>query len=240
MQDWVVRSCVSALARQVAGMLTECQDEGSPMFWPQVAVHSRFLCHCCSRLERCRERFFPDQVLQVWSRPFCNRRDSIMSSGGQYEWAEEDFYPPPGAYRMELSGPVDGKTYVMYHGTTSCNANKIQRSGFRQSCDGMLGRGVYLSRELEKASRYPIGHPEYDRVVIKVLVKVGRVKCIDYKNHPLQKTWHNHGYDTAWVPPNCGMVPSGLEENCVWDPARIQIIGTIRPQLIRAASGWMY
>uniref|UniRef100_A0A672FHY9 PARP catalytic domain-containing protein n=1 Tax=Salarias fasciatus TaxID=181472 RepID=A0A672FHY9_SALFA len=129
-----------------------------------------------------------------------------------------------------LSGPVNGQTYVMYHGTTSSNADQILSSGFRQSSDGMLGQGVYLSRDLEKASRYPIGHPEYDRVVIKVVVNVGKVKRIDYQQHPLQKTWHNHGYDTAWVPPNCGMVPSGLEENCVWDPARIRIIDTIRPK----------
>ncbi|KAK7884789.1 hypothetical protein WMY93_027912 [Mugilogobius chulae] len=47
---------------------------------------------------------------------------------------------------------------------------------------------------------------------------------------PSAEDWHYHGYDTAWVPPNCGMVKSGSEEDCVWDPRRIQIIDLIRPQ----------
>ncbi|KAM3597748.1 uncharacterized protein V6R79_008810 [Siganus canaliculatus] len=146
----------------------------------------------------------------------------------QWQWAEDDFDPPGGAVRLGLSEPADGRQYIMYHGTTRQNAQLILATGFRQSSGGMLGPGVYLSRDLNKASRYPIDHPEHDRVVIKVLVKVGRVKKIDRQYHPLQKTWHDHGYDTAWVPPNCGMLPSGLEEDCVWDPRRIQIIATIR------------
>uniref|UniRef100_A0A671XM07 Poly [ADP-ribose] polymerase n=1 Tax=Sparus aurata TaxID=8175 RepID=A0A671XM07_SPAAU len=121
------------------------------------------------------------------------------------------------------------KKYVMYHGTTRQNAQAIMRSGFRQSAGGMLGRGVYLSRDLQKASRYPISHPESDRAVIKVVVSVGRVIAINRQYHPYQKTWHNYGYDTAWVPPNCGMVRSGLEEDCVWDPNRIQITKIINP-----------
>uniref|UniRef100_A0AAY5EB83 PARP catalytic domain-containing protein n=1 Tax=Electrophorus electricus TaxID=8005 RepID=A0AAY5EB83_ELEEL len=44
------------------------------------------------------------------------------------------------------------------------------------------------------------------------------VKKINYQGHPLPKFWHINGYDTAWVPPNCRMVPSGLVENCVYDP----------------------
>nr|UUW46983.1 Gig2-5 [Platichthys stellatus] len=145
------------------------------------------------------------------------------------KWAEDDFDLPPGTYRLDLSQPVDGRTYVMYHGTTRACATAIQKSRFRKSSDGMLGRGVYLSRDLQKASRYPIDHPEYDRVVIKVKVRVGKVIAINRQLHPLQKTWHDHGYDTAWVPPGCGMVPSGLEENCVWDPARIEILKIINP-----------
>ncbi|CAB1413529.1 unnamed protein product [Pleuronectes platessa] len=145
------------------------------------------------------------------------------------KWAEDDFDPPPGTYRLDLSQPVDEQTYVMYHGTTRASAAAIQKSGFQQSSDGMLGRGVYLSRDLQKASRYPLKWPEGDKVVIKVKVRVGKVIRIDRQNHLLQKTWHNHGYDTAWVPPHCGMVPSGLEEDCVWDPARIEIIQIIKP-----------
>uniref|UniRef100_A0A8C6U9Z3 Grass carp reovirus (GCRV)-induced gene 2e n=1 Tax=Neogobius melanostomus TaxID=47308 RepID=A0A8C6U9Z3_9GOBI len=113
--------------------------------------------------------------------------------------------------------------FVMYHGTTQMNAQSILRNGFRRSTDGMLGPGVYLSRDLEKARRYPFGHPESDKVVLKVKVRVGKVKAIRSVDHPLRKTWHEHGYNTAWVPPKCGMVLSGLEENCVWDPRRIEL-----------------
>lgn len=146
-----------------------------------------------------------------------------------YQWAEDDGELPPGVQPLGLLEPESDRTYVMYHGTTSQSAWSILHQGFRRSKDGMLGPGVYLSRDLQKASRYPIDHPEEDRVVIKVLVNVGKVIAITYQKQPLQKTWHNYGYDTAWVPPKCGMVKSGLEEDCVWDPNRISIITAIRP-----------
>ena len=31
-------------------------------------------------------------------------------------------------------------------------------------------------------------------------------------------------YDTAWVPANSGVTPSGQEEDCVFDPARIRVL----------------
>lgn len=160
-----------------------------------------------------------------------------------YRWAEDDGDLPVGVQPLGLSEPVRNQTYVMYHGTTFKSAQSILKQGFRQSQDGMLGPGVYLSRDLQKASRYPINHPEWDKVVIKVRVNVGKVIAITYQKHPLQKTWHDHGYDTAWVPPNCGMVSSGLEEDCVWDPNRIDIIKTIQPVKVQSdpepyASGW--
>uniref|UniRef100_A0A8C6U9C1 PARP catalytic domain-containing protein n=1 Tax=Neogobius melanostomus TaxID=47308 RepID=A0A8C6U9C1_9GOBI len=148
-----------------------------------------------------------------------------------YRWAEEDFELPPGVERLGSAAPKNNRSYVMYHGTSSSSAKKILKSGlFKPSADGMLGPGVYLSRDLQKASRYPLKLPEKDRVVIKVKVNVGKVKRIDYQGHPQQKTWYSDGFDTAWVPPNCGMVPSGLEEDCVWDPKRIQIVRAIKPQ----------
>ncbi|XP_036798491.1 cilia- and flagella-associated protein 251 [Oncorhynchus mykiss] len=131
------------------------------------------------------------------------------------------------ARRMALSGPRNGRTYIMYHGTSWWAAQKIMAKGFCQSKCGMLGQGVYLSRDLEKASRYPLDLTEH-QVVIKVKVNVGKVKKVDRQGHPLQKTWHDEGYDSAWVPPNCGMVKSGLEETCVWDPNRITVLDTIK------------
>lgn len=122
------------------------------------------------------------------------------------------------------------QVYIMYHGTSRDAAERIVRKGFKQSSHGMLGRGVYLSRDLDKAMRYPLELSEEDRVVIKVKVRVGKVKKIDYQGHPLQKTWHDHGYNTAWCPPNCGMVGSGLQENCVWNPGRITILEVIDPK----------
>ncbi|KAG8006562.1 hypothetical protein GBF38_021014 [Nibea albiflora] len=155
----------------------------------------------------------------------------------QYEWAEDDFVLPYGVVRLDLPQPDSGKTYVMYHGTTKKAAKSILAQGFRQSSEGMLGRGVYLSRDLVKASRYPIGHPDHDKVVIRVKVNVGRVIAINSQRHPLRLTWHDSGFDTAWVPPNCGMVKSGLEENCVWDPKRIQIMATIEPRQVQHGCG---
>ncbi|KAJ8347544.1 hypothetical protein SKAU_G00261330 [Synaphobranchus kaupii] len=122
--------------------------------------------------------------------------------------------------------PKSGRLYTMYHGTKVQTARDIIKQGFQKSSDGMLGPGVYISRNQKKAERYPLRSPVTDRVVLKLRVDTGKVKRIDTDNHPMQKTWHSQGYDTAWVPPNCGMrsVPSGLEEDCVWDPSRIEVI----------------
>ncbi|KAL0162748.1 hypothetical protein M9458_042144, partial [Cirrhinus mrigala] len=87
---------------------------------------------------------------------------------------------------------MNGNVYRMYHGTTARVAEQIKIHGFQPSADGMLGRGVYLTRDLNKASRYPLKKP-HERVVIRVIVNAGRVKKINHKHHPLQKTWHYQG-----------------------------------------------
>ncbi|KAI5608341.1 hypothetical protein C0J50_6812 [Silurus asotus] len=122
--------------------------------------------------------------------------------------------------------PKSGRYYTMYHGTTIQSARNIIQNGFKQSSGGMLGPGVYVSRNQKKAERYPLNSTYVDRVVLKLRVDCGKIKKIDKDNHPMQKTWHSNGYDTAWVPPKCGMkaVPSGMEEDCVWDPKRIEVI----------------
>ncbi|XP_017538551.1 grass carp reovirus (GCRV)-induced gene 2q [Pygocentrus nattereri] len=128
--------------------------------------------------------------------------------------------------------------FTMYHGTTMDKAMKILNEGFIPSADGMLGRGVYLSRSFEKASRYPVYRQAGEQLaVLKLSVRVGKVKRIDYQGHPMQKTWHDHGYDTAWVPANCGMVPSGLEEDCVYEPWRIKVQQVLSADQTAAGGG---
>ncbi|KAI1903744.1 hypothetical protein AGOR_G00030370 [Albula goreensis] len=160
-----------------------------------------------------------------------NRKYTSLKKPACNMWAADDDYSSYGLFgslqpsRLQShSEPTDGRTYIMYHGTTKEAAQKILEYGFHQSRKGMLGRGVYVSRDIEKARCYPVQlSPCQTRVVLELEVKVGRVKMIDYQGHPMQKTWHTvHGYDTAWCPPNCGMVPSGREEDCVWDPKRIR------------------
>uniref|UniRef100_A0A3Q3AGV8 Grass carp reovirus (GCRV)-induced gene 2p n=3 Tax=Kryptolebias marmoratus TaxID=37003 RepID=A0A3Q3AGV8_KRYMA len=123
--------------------------------------------------------------------------------------------------------PKDRGVYTMYHGTSVANARLIIANGFQQSQKGMLGKGVYVSRDRKKAERYPLNNSPSDRVVLELHIRVGRVKRIDIDNHPMQYTWSSQGYDTAWVPPNCGMkaVPSGLSEDCVFDPQRVKVVG---------------
>uniref|UniRef100_A0A8C1J7H8 Grass carp reovirus (GCRV)-induced gene 2g n=1 Tax=Cyprinus carpio TaxID=7962 RepID=A0A8C1J7H8_CYPCA len=111
-------------------------------------------------------------------------------------WAEDDLGPGSPPCLQSYTAPEEGKVYIMYHGTSIQAALNISTEGFQQSADGMLERGVYLSRDLKKAARYPLHLPEYD---------------------------------TAWCPPKCGMVSSGLEEDCVWDPKRITDIDLISP-----------
>ena len=109
----------------------------------------------------------------------------------------------------------------MYHGTSDSRASRIERGGSTPSTDGILGAGVHLSRDSTKASAY-------GQVVLETCVDVGRVKRIDSQGHPLRKRWADSGYDCAWVPPHCGMVGAGLEEDCVRDPRRIKVIRRAR------------
>uniref|UniRef100_A0A8C9YKX4 Grass carp reovirus (GCRV)-induced gene 2p n=1 Tax=Sander lucioperca TaxID=283035 RepID=A0A8C9YKX4_SANLU len=126
---------------------------------------------------------------------------------------------------LNAATPKDSGVYTMFHGTSVANARLIIANGFQQSPGGMLGKGVYVSRDKKKAERYPLKNDPSNRVVLELRVRVGRVKRIDIDNHPMQYTWSTQGYDTAWVPPNCGMkaVPSGLEEDCVFDPKRVKV-----------------
>ena len=102
----------------------------------------------------------------------------------------------------------------MYHGTSSSNARSILQGGFTPSSGGMLGPGVYCSRDINKARNY-------GDTVIRVRVDVGRVKVIDCASDR-DSSWQSGAYDTAWVKP--GVQPSG-EEDCVKNPNRIDVLG---------------
>ena len=52
----------------------------------------------------------------------------------------------------------------------------------------------------------------------------------------MMKTWSLLGYDTAWVPKGLGVTPSGLEEDCVYDPARIKVVRRVRIKEVNANS----
>ena len=113
-----------------------------------------------------------------------------------------------------------GKTMKMYHGTTYENGQSIIKNGFNPSSGGMLGQGVYLSADIEKAKRHGSS-------ILVVEAKLGKTKKIDSQSHPMRTSWNSHGYDSAWVPAHCGMVHSGLTETCVFDPDRNRVMSYI-------------
>ena len=61
-----------------------------------------------------------------------------------------------GASRPSSASARDGGTFTMYHGTSASVARLIEKGGFQQSTGGMLGRGVYCSRQPAKAQARPV------------------------------------------------------------------------------------
>ncbi|KAI3372463.1 hypothetical protein L3Q82_022952 [Scortum barcoo] len=158
------------------------------------------------------------------NQPQSSVRMSVQFSGWE---VVDDGASFPGVTLGASQKPQNKGVYAMYHGTSIAAARLIIANGFKQSSGGMLGKGVYVSRDIKKASHYPLRSQIADRVVLEVRVRVGRVKRIDKDNHPMQYNWSSHGYNTAWVPPKSGLqaVPSGLEEDCVFDPKRVTVVG---------------
>ena len=69
----------------------------------------------------------------------------------------------------------------MFHGTLASNVNSIKSKGFEVSPGGMLGKGVYTTRQFDKARKYPL-NVAGDKVVFELRVKTGRVKKISSVN----------------------------------------------------------
>ena len=63
------------------------------------------------------------------------------------------------------------RVFVMYHGTKSQRIDSILQYGLMPSEDGMLGPGIYVSTDFNKAKKY-------GDVVLKILVYVGKVRNI--------------------------------------------------------------
>jgi len=121
---------------------------------------------------------------------------------------------------MKRRAPPSGMAEIRaYHGTTIENADSIRLEGFRPSGAGMLGRGVYVSRDINKVLAYG-GH---NGVILELRVVLGRVCIVDRQGHENQHQWHG-SHDTAWVPARCGMVGSGLEEGCIANPECVKLV----------------
>jgi hypothetical protein len=85
---------------------------------------------------------------------------------------------------------------------------------FIPSRGGGLGAGVYVTRSEQKAAWYS-GKHFTNGVIIKLKVALGRYVEINGQGHPLQMTWMEHGYDSAFAPAGAIGV---REENCIADP----------------------
>ena len=84
----------------------------------------------------------------------------------------------------------------MYHGTTHEVAALVLASRLLHPSDkGLLGEGVYVTADINKALRY-------GPAVIECAVYPGRTLTVARRFHPQQKNWRAHGYDSAWIPPN--------------------------------------
>ena len=112
--------------------------------------------------------------------------------------------------RNSLVTNSSGRTFVMYHGTTWRNWQRIKQHGFllSNSASG-LGEGVYLTRSERKAEFY---RKSKWGVIVKVRVELGKMVTISRQGHHLQKSWQMAGYDSAFAP--AGAI-GRQEENCV-------------------------
>ena len=117
---------------------------------------------------------------------------------------------------------------TFYHGTSVEAAWSIQENGFDPERSGsnagaLLGKGVYCTTTLEKAMDYAKTKPAKG-IIFQLRIDLGSCKKLQ-RGDPMMKSWQENGYDSAWAPG--GANTRGLDENCVKDPARIQIVRAI-------------
>jgi len=120
------------------------------------------------------------------------------------------------------------QVFVMYHSPRAVEmVESIVENGFKPSDPNnkqVLGCGVYVSRDIAKASIY-------GRITFKMLVYPGKTKTIIDKDDPLRTSWQTE-FSSAWIPPNNVVAPGGMEETCVKSSAQVRILGIAR--------GWEY
>lgn len=112
---------------------------------------------------------------------------------------------------------IDDRIFIMFHGTTKESAAEIVRHGFQPSAGGLLGPGVYMTRDVLKTQAYARG------AILECRVRVGKTVNVA-KNPALCRTWHAAGYDSAFLPDGNRVVQSGRSEDCIFDPKRIEVV----------------
>ena len=127
---------------------------------------------------------------------------------------------------------------IMYYGASAQAAAEIRKNGFRSALEtDAIGKGVYLSRDLQQATKNIDEHGE----ILRCEVNLGRVillkkacwaKAMKFTmlGNDGAAPWWQTAYDAAWHPPlgycedRCDLpMYSSNSMICVWDPLRIQI-----------------
>ena len=80
--------------------------------------------------------------------------------------------------------------FVMYHATKASNVESILANGFRESTGGMLGPGLYVSRDIDKTRGYGGVTP----ACFKLLVYTGKTKMLSAVD--TSGSWRSE-YDSA-------------------------------------------
>eukprot|EP00397_Hematodinium_sp_SG-2012_P044303 GEMP01049450.1.p2 GENE.GEMP01049450.1~~GEMP01049450.1.p2 ORF type:complete len:246 (+),score=71.02 GEMP01049450.1:304-1041(+) len=117
-------------------------------------------------------------------------------------------------------GIAPGKVETVYHGTSKSNAALIQSGGFKPSPGGLLGQGVYVTTDKDKATSFARGHSD-GGVVLKAQANFGSVKSVDARNarahNYSENSWKNT-HDAAFCPSGEGV---RRPEHCVTNPQRV-------------------
>ena len=110
-------------------------------------------------------------------------------------------------------------------GTSWSNAQKIAREGFKPSDDGLLGPGVYVTGDVEKAKRFAanLRHGDEDGCLVKCRVTVDENK-VKTRTHATNSTQLNgQTADCVWYP---GGGSVKRPEVCITDPSKIEILSS--------------